>query len=335
MSKPAFLECAILVLISFCLLSGCGGATDQSADEASPKQASENGTDATAAPANATSVQSGIETFAWSPAVLSGDGPLSALDVAALASQEVKSLLCVDSAGPPVEFAAKHGIRCFHVPIAYDELSDETRAKLALIARDATTPIYIYAFDNSARGAIAAAIVTRERNEITTDMLRALLKKAGARERYIALWNAALEHEPGQSIDAALDTIPAQADVAALPAHMAKIGRAWQSFGQWRGMAVDDKTPPLPINMAPMTESAEMLAQHFSELAGGSPPLNNETFARLLRLANLECQILTQLVDEGDADALFQAVNNLSRTCRDCHHTFRNGSFGGRSTAEE
>jgi hypothetical protein len=123
----------------------------------------------------------------------------------------------------------------------------------------------------------------------------------------------------------ALDDVPAHTKVSSLAEHMSQIGRAWPVMGSWRSESADSTNKSLPGDLTPFVESINTLAELFSKLVSTDMPDQDERFLRTLRMAHLESLALRQLLEDRDAEGVFQGVTNLSRSCRDCHNAHRNG----------
>lgn len=299
------------------LAAGCG----RSADDAANAPPTANTPDESAT----VTVDDPLNVFAWSLNVMSGAEPRDETGFQSLASRKVKTVVCVDSAGSFAELVTKHNLRFFHVPIQYDGVSGDALAALIAIAHDAPAPIYTYSFDGPTRGAVAAAIIARERNEITPGMVKELLNRAGARKRYTTLYEVVEMHSPGTGSLIALNDVPDHAQVSERAEHMSQIGRAWPALGAWRSESANSTNRSLPDDLAPLVESANTLAELFSKLLSSDMPDRDERFLRSLRMAHLESLALRQLLEDHDAEGFFQGVTNLSRSCRDCHNAHRNG----------
>ena len=96
--------------------------------------------------------------YRLSPRIITGGQPDTEAGFAELQKLGVKTIISVTDATPDEETARRYGIKYVHVPMDYEGVSPEQRAKILSAATETSEPVYIHCNSGRNRGATAAAI---------------------------------------------------------------------------------------------------------------------------------------------------------------------------------
>jgi protein tyrosine phosphatase (PTP) superfamily phosphohydrolase (DUF442 family) len=258
--------------------------------------------------------------------IWSGPVPDSDAALAALEAVGVRTVISVDAATPDLERLRAYNMRSVHLPIRYAGIEPDRQIALARAVRDAAGPVYIHCHHGKHRGPAAAATAAVLLGDMTPDEGEAFLILAGTSASYPGLFQCVREARPVDTsvLDAWTGTLPEVAQVADLPAVMARIGSNFEMLDR----LLERDLNPLPDHpdRTALSEAASMydafrVALKLTELA--EPRFIEE----LGRAAGLAEEIETSLRgnDLIRADAAFMRLNE---SCARCHDVYRGSGMG-------
>src|SRR5262245_6505938 len=165
--------------------------------------------------------------------LFSGSAPEGDAGFESLKQLGIKTILTVDGARPEVGRAKKFGMRCVHLPIGYDGVSQDQALKLAKAVRDLPGPIYVHCHHGKHRSSAAAAVILYCLDD-SCSVAQAvdIMKRAGADPRYTGLWAAPkeLRRPTAAELNSAPADFPEVAKIAALAEAMVRIDERWENL---------------------------------------------------------------------------------------------------------
>lgn len=326
-----------------CLVAVAGCASKQggiTSGDAQASSAPDSAPEAGPAPASSTpaptltlaptiSIESFLEPF---PGVYSGGEPQGREELEQLAALGVKTIISVDGSEPDVETARQLGMRYVHVPIGYDGLETDQSLTIARALRDLPGPVFFHCYHGKHRGPAAAATAAVLTGRATNDEALAFLTTVGTSPNYAGLWACVREASADDAwmIDAAPADFPEVVHPDGLVGTMAAVGRALDNLKLLRDVswaAHPDHPDLVGANEAGrLADDMRRIAEESAgKIAQGTADDYDRMMVRSAELAqSLEDLLLAR--DSGappTTDAITSALTALSRSCDDCHRTFR------------
>jgi protein tyrosine phosphatase (PTP) superfamily phosphohydrolase (DUF442 family) len=254
-----------------------------------------------------------------------GNSPEDDVGFASLRKLGIRTIITVDGARPDVASAKKFGMRYVHLPIGYDQVTQEQALRLARAVRDLPGPIYLHCHHGKHRAPAAAAAVLRCLDaSCSVARAVALMKQAGTGANYRGLYDSPgkLRRPTKDELDRVPADFPAVADVGGLVKCMADIDLRWDHLKLAR--KVGWKTPPDHPDLDPPHEALQ-LGESFRE-AGRLKTTRGDVFRRWLAEAEANAGALEKELRRGKgldaraAEALFQRG---ATACTRCHTKYR------------
>lgn len=256
-------------------------------------------------------------------AVINGSAPLGEADFAALAARGVKTIIAVDGALPPVEQAARHGLRYVHLPVSYDGIPSDKLEDCARAVHQLPGPVYIHCLHGKHRSPAMTAATLVALGELEPDEGVRLLETAGTSPRYPGLYEAVRKTAPLPA--ATLDrptAFPAQARPSTLVGQMVEIDRIFARLetlraGDWQKSAA-----------APDLDAGHLAKQLRQQLQAVRPAPQQssekvEEFRAELAASLAATDALTKAIDSEDTAAMTRGFDAVNTSCRSCHADFR------------
>ncbi|WOO43036.1 hypothetical protein [Rubellicoccus peritrichatus] len=270
-------------------------------------------------------------TYLYADGIYGGSGPYGEADFAALQDAGIKTVVSVDGAYPKIELARKYGLEYIHVPIGYDQVSEEKTAQLVKAMQTREGPFYVHCHHGKHRGPAAAVCMLVGAGKISNDSAVAIMKQVGTSADYTGLYADAqnmtvLEQA---TIDAAPE-LREVAEVSELAAVMAQIDIAWDNLVLVR----EAGWGPVPghPDIDPAHE-ALMLNEFFRELVRQREDVDlteeeMEPFTEYNEWMDESARLSGEL-EQGirlDKDGVFLETQfkGLKQSCVLCHEAYRN-----------
>lgn len=251
--------------------------------------------------------------------VFCGGQPESETHIAALAKRNVSTIVSVDASPPALALAAKHGIRCIHIPIGYGEVDEDARGSLTRVAREVEGAIYVHCHHGKHRGPTAAALIAIAAGEINQDEAIKVLVAAGTNKNYAGLWQSIRSFRvPAKN--ARLPELVEVAKTDPFTTSMARIGIAMEKLKRLRDKGWQPSDDP---NELESHQHALLIKQgfHESRRAGRNP--NETAFTELLLKSEKNAEQLTDSLNKGDVSTANECFRRLMKSCSHCHDQYR------------
>lgn len=315
MHRTLLLGTALLLTV----LAACrGGSEPAPGSAATPPRAPQLATDATGEPV-------GLEHFKkWSDELAQGGEPVGERALENLAALGFKTVISVDGAAPPVELAAKWGLRYVHVPIGYDGIEPRAALEIVKAVEVSDGPVYVHCHHGLHRGPAAAAIARIGVEGVDSATAVAGLEASGC--KYEGLFR-----------DVGAFAKPSAAELAAIPADlpsvrvpkglvqsMSYIDRRWDfvnmgSKAKWGALA---EHPDIDV-----AHEVGMIENSFRTLIGEEPKKAqpDARFLGYLREAQSAASELEAAIRASAAEQADRSFARLKKSCEACHADYRNG----------
>lgn len=254
------------------------------------------------------------------PDVLVGSEPHGDEALSELCRLGVTTIVSVDGARPDVEAARRHGLRYIHIPIGYDGVPADAVQKLARVARETSTPVYVHCHHGKHRGPAAAAVICRIKDVLSAEQAMELLTKAGTGLEYAGLWRDVRElqiPEPPES-PVVLEEIAKGDSVATA---MATLDRAFDHLKLVA--AAGWQVPKDHPDLVPLTE-AVLVREGFTESVRHVGADHPEQFRLWLAESATQAEDLEAAIRAGDSDKASALMKAMDVACRRCHVEYRN-----------
>jgi protein tyrosine phosphatase (PTP) superfamily phosphohydrolase (DUF442 family) len=237
----------------------------------------------------------------------------------------VKTIVSVDGAKPDVEAAHRFGMRYVHLPIGYDDVSEDEGKAIAKALAELPGPIYVHCHHGKHRSAAAVAVACVNNGMLQSYQAEDVLKTFGTGENYKGLWKSA--RDARRIDDRELAQLQIQwvetAKVPALADAMVKIDTHWDHLKaiQKAGWA----TPADHPDLDPPHEALQV-QEHFTEIGRTTDAQGRPAAYRTLltgaeqAVIALRDALSAKSVDAKSADAAFKRA---STSCTSCHKSFR------------
>jgi protein tyrosine phosphatase (PTP) superfamily phosphohydrolase (DUF442 family) len=253
--------------------------------------------------------------------IYSGSEPHGDVAFESLARLGVKTIVSVDGAKPNLEAAKQHGLQYVHIPIGYDGIGDAAGKALARVGRQAQAPIYVHCHHGQHRGPAAAAVACMAADGRAGKEALQILELAGTGKQYPGLWRDVEGYAPPAAGDK-LPELSELAEVESFAAAMAKLDRNYDNLKLCRdaGWTV----PPYHPDIVPAQEALilrETLHESNRNLVADRPA----EFKAWLAESEMLAQELEQAVKARDPQHASQILEQLDRSCKQCHGKYRNG----------
>lgn len=256
----------------------------------------------------------------------SGGEPRWEAAFAELAALGVKTLVSVDGAAPDVETARRHGLRYVHLPLGYQGYPEAACLRLARAATELPGPMFVHCHHGKHRGPAAAAIMAITRWGWSPAQAEQWLQTAGTSTNYAGLYATVRRWRPPapETLARVPGDFPEAARTPDLVQAMVDADRAWEHLQAIA--AAGYRPPPDQPDLAPAREAArlaERLAEsrQFPEVVGADADLV-ERFRRAEREARELARLLRNEPLPG-AEVLARQLQEVSRSCTECHRAFR------------
>lgn len=277
-----------------------------------------------ATPLTSTNLQN---AFRAGPALLSGSQPDGDAAFAELSGLGVRIILSVDGARPDIESAHRHGLRYVHLPFGYDGVPSDRIAELVQLARTASGAVYVHCHHGHHRGPTAVALMNLESGHWTPEQAEGFLHQAGTDPDYPGLYRSVRGFHPvSPSPSAASKPLPEVNDsgseveaMVALDGHLDRL-KAAQRVGWVTPFGAGSIRSPL--------EQATLLWEQFRELqrnpaTASRPPGYREKLSETERSAEILRDLLKADPASAPTGSREEALAALGRSCRECHHRYR------------
>jgi len=250
----------------------------------------------------------------------SGGDPRGPAMFAALAQRGIRTAISVDGLAPDIESAGQFGIEYVHIPIGYDGIPPEAAAAIARTIQERPGPFYIHCHHGQHRGPAITAIAMRLQTQCDDDAVRAWLEKARVGETYQGLWRDAIGFRSNdvEGLEVELRSVSVTSDLAGA---MAKLDRNWDRLKRF------DATDWKPLQNDPdisAVHEALMLHEHFRELERRKfDDSKRPGFKQSLHYTTETSAQLLDALHQSNRHATSTAMDQLKKSCRDCHRTWR------------
>jgi protein tyrosine phosphatase (PTP) superfamily phosphohydrolase (DUF442 family) len=253
--------------------------------------------------------------------IYSGAAPTAA-SFAALQEMGVNTLVCVDSAKPEVELAAKHGMDYVHIPINYDQIDEHALLSIKrLILERPDDIIYVHCHHGKHRGPAVAAVALRQRGDVSTDAAAKVLEVAGTSLDYPGLWRDVRGWQDPQASE--MPELHSIAPIESFAAGMAQLDRNWDRIKllQKNSWQVPASHPDLVVvNEARQTR--DLLTDCKKEL-----PIelaDDADFKRRMDESVVLSEELYSALVNKKSEAVELSYKELKSSCVYCHRKYRN-----------
>jgi protein tyrosine phosphatase (PTP) superfamily phosphohydrolase (DUF442 family) len=304
-------------------IAGCGSSDSGSEiSEASPavsSSAKPDGPKLNAKPEPSTDLAGIHNLMRVSERFYSGSEPHGEDGFASLAKLGVKTVISVDGAKPDVEAARKHGIRYVHVPIGYDGVPEEAGRSLTRAVREVESPIYVHCHHGKHRGPAAAAVACIASGDMANEDALGILERVGTSKDYKGLWQD-VENFVLPAADAKLPELVEIAEVGSFAAAMSQVDRSFDTLKLCR-----DANWGVPPNQSDLDSAQEalLLPEGLHEAGRNLEEGFDEQFKQWLTRAEAEAMHLQSDIKRNDARAANERLLLLEKSCKQCHHAYR------------
>ena len=263
---------------------------------------------------------------AYGSGYFSGSVPDGCIGFQSLAATGVKTIISVDGAIPDIENAKRLGLRYIHLPIGYNGFDEQRKLELVRASRDAMKegPVYVHCHHGKHRSAAAAATVAVSLGWSTPGEMVQRMKVSGTSPSYKGLYGCAATASP----------LP-QATIDALSGDFSEISKP---VGFVKGMVemdevhdhlklIDNAGWDVPENhpdLVPAAEAERMVELMRAMLADERTKKESSEFGKLMNEGYAQAQaMVVQLTTEPNRKVLSDLLQSLTKTCTDCHASFR------------
>lgn len=270
--------------------------------------------------------------------MISGSVPEGDAGFDSLKSLGVRTIISVDGASPDVTRAAARGMRYVHIPITYAEASQDQQLELARAVRDLPGPIFIHCHHGKHRSPTAVASVAVLLGQATPAECVAYMQSAGTAPTYTGLYACVAQASIAST--AALDAAPAEFPAVRVPQGItAAMVDADLAFEHLKAIAdAGFRVPKDHPDLVPVAEAGRLV--DLLRTSGEDPkvrpwgePYQDKNMSAVRAATTLE-ELLAQVSDAGPTPAqstsLAAAWIAVSKSCKDCHITYRDRTTPGR-----
>ncbi|MCM8543032.1 MAG: sulfur transferase domain-containing protein [Lentisphaeraceae bacterium] len=229
-----------------------------------------------------------------------------------LRAQGIKSVICVDGAGPNLKAAQQQGLTYKHVPVTYATITVEQQKSLAKAYNDLEKPVYIHCHHGKHRGPAASAIVLKNHYDWKNDQLVQYLTDSGTSKNYAGLYKTISQSKKIPSQEWQKTNVPESAEVDPLASTMADLDRVWIKLKKQFSI-------PLSIKENIIAQQRTLLLkEYFVELHRMTDTKFDDEYLEIIeKIKKLEAS----LQNNFDPSKAFQVV---AKDCKSCHEDYRN-----------
>ena len=266
--------------------------------------------------------------------VLSGAQPEGEASFRKLKDLGVKTIISVDGARPDVELARKYGLRYVHLPIGYDDVTEQEGKALAKAIAELPGPVYVHCHHGRHRSAAAVAVGCVLAGELEPRQAESVLETFGTGKNYRGLWVAARSAKPmeKEAMEGFRVEFVETAEIPPLAEAMVRVDQTWEHLKQ------SEKAGWLPPADHPDLDpphEALQLREQFRELlrtdeVRAKPEAFRRTLADSERAAGALHQTLSALKKDRAArpgidapPAVAEAFKTIGTSCAACHKSYR------------
>jgi protein tyrosine phosphatase (PTP) superfamily phosphohydrolase (DUF442 family) len=250
--------------------------------------------------------------------ILSGGEPKGDAAFDALAKLGVKTIISVDSARPDIKAAKARGMRYIHIPIGYDGIPADARAKIARALRDTEGPVFFHCHHGQHRGPAAAAIGARCMGS-APEVGEELMRLAGTSPDYEGLFRDVRAFDP-KSVEGQNPELVEIAALGTFKEAMANVDRVWDRLKLVD--KADWKAPAKHPDVSPQQETL-LLAQGLRESHRLLAPKQEKAFGKELKASEDLAWALHDSLKAADIEATRARFKAVGKSCKDCHKAHR------------
>ena len=251
--------------------------------------------------------------------LLSGGEPKTEKSFKELSQRGVKVIVSVDGAIPKVDFARKYGMRYIHIPIGYDELSEETLLSIKSLAIEVDEKLFIHCHHGRHRGPTVAAIFLMEKEVCQNGQSLKLLEKAGTGEQYTGLWSSVKDHVI-QKADKPLPELLEVAQVDSMVESMAKIDRLYDNLKASKNL----NWQALPDNPDFSAVHGALIMKEFLRESARTLSDSDTEQKKFFTESENIAALLENSLKTNNRNAANKHLSDLRKSCIKCHKKFRN-----------
>lgn len=239
-----------------------------------------------------------------------------------------KTVISVDGIRPDIETAEKNGISYIHLPIGYNEVSEERRQQLASALKHSKGPIYLHCHHGKHRGPAAAVIAALSNGAISQEEALTYLKEQETSVDYQGLWQAVRFSTPLKNIpEMEFSSYEPPGDLAET---MAKLDRSWERVQKFRKVewpTTLESHPDLVLSnellliLEYLTESQRLSSTDENQRSGETQELHS---AYTESLEAIKAFHTLSQDPSSQKSSLEKAYQKTSQSCKSCHANFRN-----------
>ena len=258
--------------------------------------------------------------------IVSGAAPENQQAFEDLEALGVKTIVSVDGAQPDVEAAKRHGIRYVHLPIGYDDVTDDEGRRIAKALHELPGPIYLHCHHGRHRSAAAVAVACVMNGSLEPEQAESVLTTFGTGANYKGLWKSAREARPldiGELGDINVEYVE-RAQIPELAGRMVELDKTWERLKAIR--ASGWRAPSDHPDLDPAHEALQ-LREHLHESGRAEDVAARPAeFRRLLTEGESGAAALRDALAAdlpGRAAAAENAFTTVSQSCAACHKAYR------------
>lgn len=253
--------------------------------------------------------------------IFSGGSPETIEGFRELKELGILTVVSVDGARPKIDMAEQMGLGYIHIPIGYDDISDEEKATLASIFSKSAPPYYFHCHHGKHRGpaALASALILTEK--MSLDQAKQFLEMAGTSKHYDGLWGAVINTPKITTLPSPLP-LRSVSEVSSMAKSMAMMDEVFDNLKllKAQGWQADPTKPDITPN-----HQALMLLEHLKEIprTSKSDQLKDADFMDYLKTNTEEAKELEQSLRQNDFPSANKILKQMKSSCIDCHSDFR------------
>ena len=259
----------------------------------------------------------------YAPNLIGGGVPEGQEGLHTLAAMGIRTIISVDGAPPDVAGAESLGMNYVHLPISYDTITPVRQTELARAIASVPGPVYVHCHHGKHRSAAALASAAVMAGKLVPQEAMERMKVSGTAKEYTGLWKVVQECKPMAPGDLKVDpaTLPKISKVTGMVATMSEIDLVFDLVKQ--AQKAGWKPPEEHPDLVPAKETKRLrILFDGLELDPDSVKLPADYQTKLVKSIG-DSQALDEAVNGGDRSKADLLVETLTRSCKECHKTYR------------
>ena len=256
--------------------------------------------------------------------VYCGAHPTTEKAFAALAEQNIKTVVSVDGTKPKLSMAKRHGIRYVHIPIGYGKVNQKSLGTIARMASEVEKPIYVHCHLGKHRGPAVAAIASMEMEEINHQEAIKFLTMAGTDKKYVGLWESVETHQrpiPTKAWPRLVEVSKVDPFVSAMSKMIGPVEKL--QAVETAGWSSKTNTTNAEFQNFEPKHLAVLIKENFREAVRSNPNVDDKVFSGYLAESEKLSRQLEEKLDAKMHEDASAVLNSLLMNCARCHEEYR------------